>query len=237
MLYADDLAQIHVEGYGFHWEQAASALLAWMAELGVPGDGVVVDLGCGGGQWLRALQEQGYQACGVDVSPSMARIARQNAPGASVLCGSFDEAPMHACDAVTSLGEPINYLGSRAAIREAFRNVYAALAPGGVFIFDARHPPDRPVPPRDHFKQSASWFCHARIEEDHRKGTITRRITTFVLQSEGSYRRGEETHRLKVVSRAEMLQWLRKLGFRVRVKRGYGDYELGPRQSVFVCRK
>ena len=51
-LYGTDLPHIHVDGYGFHWEAAADAILEWFDEFGVSSGDKVVDLGCGGGRWL-----------------------------------------------------------------------------------------------------------------------------------------------------------------------------------------
>lgn len=81
------------------------------------------------------------------------------------------------------------------------------------------------------------WFCYARIEEDFRYHQLTRFVITFRLVRGGKYRRHDEIHRLKVFSRAVVTGWLRKIGFRVRTRRAYGDFQLGPRQSVFICRK
>jgi len=235
-LYRDDLAHVHVEGYGFHWTGAAEAILGWFDEFGIAG-GKVVDLGCGGGQWLARLTKEGYETCGIDVSDSMIRMAKRNAPAAQTMCGSFADVAIPECAAVTSLGEPLNYLNSGPAMRRTMRNVYSALQPGGVFVFDVRHPASRDIAPRDHLKIAEDWYCCARIEEDFRKNQLTRNITTFRRMKNGSYRRDEEVHRLKIFSRAEVASWLRKIGFRVRTCRGYGEYQLGARQSVFICRK
>ena len=81
MLYEPDLARIHVDGYGFHWEGAAPAVLQWLRDAGIFA-GTVVDLGCGGGHWLARLAEAGYETVGVDVSPAMLRLARSRAPAA-----------------------------------------------------------------------------------------------------------------------------------------------------------
>ena len=235
-LYDDDLAWIHVDGYGFHWEGAADSILEWLNRFGIS-SGKVVDLGCGGGQWLARLANAGYETCGIDVSSSMIRLAKKNAPDADYLCGSFDDVEIPECDVATSLGEPLNYLNSGPAMRRTMRNVFSALRPGGVFIFDVRHPATVPVEPVIHHKIADDWLCYARIEEDFRKNALTRYITTFRKMKNGAYRRDEEVHRLKVFSRVEVTDWLRKIGFRVQTRRGYGSYELGKRQTVFICRK
>jgi SAM-dependent methyltransferase len=226
-----------VEGYGFHWKGASETILQWFKEFHVPPGGNVVDLGCGGGQWLRRLAKEGYQTCGIDVSKNMLEIARQNAPESKFLCGSLDEVSIPKCVAATSLGEPLNYLNSGPAMRRTLRNVYSALKPRGLFIFDVRHPAKVPVAAQSHYRATENWVCIARIEEDYRENQLTRFITTFRLCQDGQYRRSDEIHRLKVFSRVEVVSWLRKIGFRVRTRRGYGDYQLGPRQSVFICTK
>ena len=233
-LYRQDLAAIHVAGYGFHWEGAADATLGWLADAGVA-SGRVVDLGCGGGQWLARLDAEGYSAVGVDISAGMLKLAKRTAPKAKLLHGSFDQVELPECDAATSFGEPLNYLNSGPKLRRTLRNVYRALRPGGVFVFDVRHPSAKPVAPRDHVRQGDGWFCHALIEEQG--ASFKRQITTFTSDDGGTYRRDDETHRLKVFPRAEMTSWLREIGFRVRTRRGYDDYRLGPRQSVFICKK
>ncbi len=131
----------------------------------------------------------------------------------------------------------MNYLNSGKAMRRTMRKVFAALRPGGVFVFDIRHPANRPVASRDHHRITEDWVCCARIEEDYRKNRLTRYITTFRGTKEGNYRRDEEVHRLTVFSRRDVTEWLRKIGFRVKTRRAYGTYKLGTRQSVFICRK
>ena len=195
----------------------------------------MLDLGCGGGQWLSRLHKQGYQTCGIDVSPSMLKIARRNSPGSTLIEGSFSEVDLPPCAAATCLGEPLNYLGQGHGIKRVLRNVFAALEPGGLFVFDVRHPPVKPQPTIHHSRSAEDWFCFARIEEDQNR--LVRHITTFARQRGGCFRRAEETHLLKLFSRAQMIKWLREVGFRVRTRRSYGEYQLGKRQSVFLCRK
>lgn len=234
-LYRDDLAYIHVDGYGFHWEGAADAIIGWLKQNGVL-SGLVVDLGCGGGQWLARLNKAGYDTCGVDISPSMIQLAKKASPSSSFICGSFADIELPACDAVTSLGEPLNYLNSGPAIRRTMKNVFHALRRDGSFIFDVRHPTTNTATAVETHRKSKDWFCHSRAEESE-TGKLVRYITTFRRNIGGSYDRDEEVHRLKLFPRAEMMKWLREIGFRVQVRNSYGPYQLGPRQSVFLCRK
>jgi SAM-dependent methyltransferase len=135
-IYKEDLAKIHIDGYGFHWEGAASAVPRFSRDNGVDA-GAVVDLGCGGGQWLERISREGHTVCGVDRSPSKIKAAKKRVPNGKFILGSFADVRLTPCDAVTSLGEPINNLAGHHSIRRTFMNVFQALRPGGVFIFDA----------------------------------------------------------------------------------------------------
>jgi SAM-dependent methyltransferase len=232
-IYGHDLAQVHITGYDFHWLGAASSILGWLQQSGIH-SGTVVDLGCGGGQWLARLAKHGYDAVGVDVSSAMIRAARKCAPTAKIYRGSFADVELPTCDAVTSLGEPLNYLDGPRNFRRTLKNVATSLRPGGLFIFDVRTPPTKVIETRTAVRVGEDWACIALIDENSRR--IVRRITTF--RGTGSiYHRGEETHTLRLYPKRAIAGWLRKLGFRVRIFRAYGDFRLGPRQAVFVARK
>jgi len=233
-LYSPDLAHVHIAGYDFHWKGAAPAVLQWLDEVNIT-SGTVVDLGCGGGQWLQHLAEHGYRIVGIDQSAAMIRAARKLVPKATLMQASMADAEIPACDAVTSLGEPLNYLNSQPAFKRTLKNVYRALRPGGLFIFDVRLPPSKPLPTRTHARIEDDWACLAFIDEDM-SGRLVRRITTFTTKGT-AYRRGEEIHRLQLFPRADTQSWLEALGVRVRTARAYGSYRLGPRQIIFIARK
>lgn len=234
-IYQPDLAWIHVEGYGFHWEQAAPAVLEWFRQAGID-EGMVVDLGCGGGQWLALLREKGYDICGVDVSAGMIRQARKRLPGARLIRGSFAEVDLPPCVAVTSMGEPLNYLDGAKSIKRVFRSVFRALQPGGLFIFDFREPYSKGVRTRTVMRQGEDWFCAADITEDGPKNLLVRNITTF-RKTGRHYRRSHEVHKVRVYARRDVSAWLRQIGFHVRTFNGYGEYRFTKGQAVMVARK
>ena len=143
---------------------------------------------------------------------------------------------MPPCDAVTALGEPLNYLDGTRSFRRTLKRVYHAIRPGGLFIFDAREPTNEPIETRVSTRVGDDWACIAVIDELPATNRLVRRIITFRRQGR-TYRRGEEIHTLRLYPKHEIVGWLRGLGFRVRTFRGYGEYRLGPRQIVFVARK
>ena len=65
--YGADLAFIHDSGFGNVARGAARTLFARLADGGLT-DGLVVDLGCGGGTIVAAAVAAGYDALGVDIS-------------------------------------------------------------------------------------------------------------------------------------------------------------------------
>ena len=234
-LYGPDLAQIHVDGYGFHWQRAAPAILKWLRAARIE-RGRVVDLGCGGGQWLARLSKAGYEPVGIDASREMIRLARLQAPTATLIRGSFADVELPPSRAVTALGEPLNYLDGSRSVRRTLRRVHQALTPGGLFVFDVREPSLRAVERRVAARVGINWACVAEIDEPPGSQRLIRQITTFRRRGE-TYHRAEERHELRLFPRVQMLSWLQWLGFRVRVYRGYGEYRLGPRQAVIVARK
>jgi len=59
------------------------------------GNGVLLDVGCGGGLFLGMLRERAYQVMGMDNSREAARIAWQR-QGTPAVCGTLENAPLRA---------------------------------------------------------------------------------------------------------------------------------------------
>jgi SAM-dependent methyltransferase len=237
--YKDDLAYTHDAGFLWFANGAAPGLLALLRRNAV-GDGLVVDLGCGSGAWAHVLTEAGYNVLGIDYSAAMIALAKKRAPKATVRRGSYLDVRLPHCDAVTSIGECLNYLFDRDAkadLTPLFRRVHDALRPGGVFIFDVVGPGQvRGGTAVQRHRLGDDWAVFVKVEEDAERRVLTRRITTFRRIGK-LYRRGEEVHRLRLYEGRELADRLERVGFGVRTLRRFGDFSLGKAHVALVARK
>lgn len=115
-----------------------------------PGKGVVLDLGCGRGEWLEVLRENGYQCCGVDLNDAMLAESRirgfdvVEADAVDYLSGLEDES----LAAITSM-HLVEHLPHEVLIKlldEAAR----VLQRGGMLILETPNPENLTV--------GAFWF-------------------------------------------------------------------------------
>jgi SAM-dependent methyltransferase len=238
--YRQDLAHIHDAGFGDYATKSATGILGILDRGGIV-DGLVVDLGCGSGLWAEILTKLNYRVLGIDVSKSMIRIARARVPGAEFKVASFFQARIPPCNAVTSIGECLNYIfdpeSGRPMLTKLFRRVYDALNPGGVFVFDLAEPGQ--ATPRTvvrTFTEGDGWMVAVEKHEDRKQAVLTRRIVTFT-KTGTRYRRDEEVHEQKLYRAAAVSAALRQIGFRVIVARRFGEYLLPPAHSAFIARK
>jgi SAM-dependent methyltransferase len=225
--YGTDLAFAHDVGFGGFARDGGRWILAQLRRRGIRG-GRVVDLGCGSGIWAAALCRAGYDVLGIDVSAAMLALARRRAPRARFRRGSLLDAPIPACDAVTSLGECLSYaFDARAetrALPALFRRVRRALRPGGLFVFDVATP-GRGAGPPVRWYAGDGWVVVARVVEDRRRHVLTRAITTF-RRTGHAWRRSDEVHRLRLYRPPDVLRALADAGFRARAVGGYGRVRL-----------
>ncbi len=233
--YSADLAYVHDVGFSGYAVNAAPGVLAILRSAGVHA-GLVVDLGCGSGIWAARLLGEGYRVLGVDVSPSMIRLARRNAARAKFRVGSLLTCDIPPCDAVTALGECVNYCfdprNNARALDAFFRRVYAALRPGGVFVFDIAE-----AGPATRSAQlvRGDWAIQYSVEE--KRGILTRRITTFRKSGKACWRRTDETHLQRLYRAVDLASKLRDAGFRVRVVRAFGSLQLPRTHAGIVAIK
>ncbi len=237
--YDRDLAYIHDTGFTSFARNAAPGLLRLLRQNRVR-DGLVVDVGCGSGVWAGELCQRGYAVLGIDISAHMIRLARRQAPSAKFRTASFMSAELPPCDAVTAIGECVNYAfdprSGKAALAGFFHRAYGSLRPGGVLIFDIVEPRVTDHAPRKKFVEGDDWAILLDVREDRKQHMLTRRIVSFRRVGK-FYRRSEETHCLRLYAGAELLAELIRAGFAARLLGGYGRFRFSPGHVGFLARK
>ncbi|MBX9600149.1 MAG: class I SAM-dependent methyltransferase [Bryobacteraceae bacterium] len=237
--YREDLAFIHDDGFIDFANRSAPGILALLRRNGVR-SGLVVDLGCGSGRWAARLLTEGYDVAGIDLSPAMIALARRHAPRAEFRRGSLLSARLPACDAITSLGECINFAfhprDRPEGLRRFFDRVFQSLRPGGVFVLDFATPDRIPTHVTRNWFEGAGWALHVEVSGDRKARVLRRRIVSFRKAGSG-YRRSEETHRLNLYTVPEVEKMLRSAGFQPERLSGYGRFRLYPGMSALLARK
>lgn len=107
-----------------------------VAELLGRGEGMLVDIGCGGGSHTAAFAELGWRVTGVDVSEDQLRLAR--ARGVEVRQGRAEALPFPdaSFDAAVSMWTHTDVDDFPAEAREVAR----VLRPGAPFVYFGAHP-------------------------------------------------------------------------------------------------
>ncbi len=238
--YSSDLAHIHEQGFTSLARAAGRTLLGELRGSGCK-EGLIVDIGCGGGTLETIVIDSGYRALGIDISRSMIRIARREEPRAQFIQGSWTRVSLPECVAIAAVGECLNYMFDKgpaaAQLRRFFRRAYEALSPRGVLMFDvlctSPAPKSRQVWVED---PGGGWAVYVDVREKGRERIVERRITSFRKVGR-LYRRTVELHRQRRWDAKEVNRLLRDNGFRVRSLRMYGNTPLPHGGVAFFAQK
>ncbi|HID74131.1 MAG TPA: class I SAM-dependent methyltransferase [Thermoplasmata archaeon] len=185
----------------------------------------VLDLCCGEGTFAVEMARQGMEVTGVDRSPAMLELARRRADDAGVGV-RFVETDVREIrfdgefDLVSCWYDSLNYLPDIDDLGRAFDGVGRALRPGGLFMFDMNTIEGLAVRWQQHpsyeIQDTDRIFEVHRTSFDHETRTATLRITGFVRDPDGRWRRIDETHRERGYTITEISSALERAGLRVR---------------------
>lgn len=131
----------------------------------LPPTGRALDVGCAAGFFLEVLREHGWDVCGVEPSPAVARRASEHA-SLDVHVGSLDTAPYPPAsfdlvsfwDVVEHLPDPVT----------AVRRAATLLRPGGVLVIETQNV-------ESHFARllGRRWHHYKHLEHLHHFGPAT----------------------------------------------------------------
>ena len=184
----------------------------------------LLDLACGSGIFAIAMAKQGLNVTGLDLSAELLEIAQQNAlkEGVEVewLHASMSEfAPSQNYDCVTCWFDSLNYLLRVDDLAQTFQNVYAALTPGGYFIFDMNTIYGLSVQwqrfPYFIQQETPDYLEINENSYDYELGIAQMRLIMFE-RSGKHWNRYEEKHQERAYAVDDVLFLLQNAGFEVR---------------------
>jgi len=199
---------------------------AW-SRYGVPA--TVVELGCGTGNVAIPLAEQGVRVIAMDISADMLSVAQHKAANRPRGYGTGASGSVHfmqqdmrdwaldePADCVISYCDSINYLTEPDEVEQVFRQTYAGLKPGGLFLFDV-------LPPRQlkRYAEGQPYYLNAddiaylwTMEYDDAIHRIRHELTIFVQdENSGLYRRIDEIHVQRAYAEDWVVSRLERCGF------------------------
>ncbi len=194
------------------------AWATYIAGFLVPGASVA-ECACGTGELTVRLAAEGFSVTGLDISDDMLRVAQEKARlrGFNIPFVRQDMRALRlhrSVDAVVCACDGVNYLASKEDAAAFFIAAYAALAPGGVLLFDIS----------SEYKLSRVLDCNTFAEDygdaayiwknnyDGASRLIEMRLYTYKRQGE-AYRRCAETHIQRAHTVAELTDALASAGF------------------------
>lgn len=212
----------------------------------------VLNFGCGTGKHDIALAKCGgrYRCSGVDLSPLMIDIARENAAKENVQI-EFSVADIRSIeikeryDAVISLFHVMSYQNENDDVLAAFRSARKALEKGGIFLFDAWYGPgvltDRPTVRIKETEDSQKRLVRiARPVMYDKRNVVDVCYEVLVIDKEsGKTEMIEEVHSMRYFFRPELEYFLKEAGFELLDNldcHSLGETDFGSWTSYFVAR-
>ncbi|MFY0510682.1 class I SAM-dependent DNA methyltransferase [Streptomyces anulatus] len=223
------------DGYGAPYSALAQVYDRWMAADRVPYDqwltftgkrfaesGLqvrnILDVACGTGMTIKALQDHGYEVTGVDASAAMLDVARaRTAPGTELLCLAVPDerlAELGPFDAALVCFDGANYLTGQDALAGTLHQLARTLRPGGVLVFDlSTRRTFEEIAAAGEFGEDFGDFAYI-WNTRHEPDTPAYEYLVSLFVAEGElFRRSVEQHAQRHFTRDEVRNALRATGF------------------------
>lgn len=213
----------------------------------LPGN-TVLDLACGTGSLTRELALRGYEMIGADRSPEMLAQAAEKNRGAAPVEPIFLCQPMERLDLYGTVAacvcclDSVNYVTDPKKLQKAFGRVHLFLEPGGLFLFDVNSPAKlEGLDGQVFLDETEDTYCVWRAEFSRRSRICSYFMDIFRLDpATEQWDRGEELHRERAYTVAELTAMLEGAGFRD--VRTWGELKMRPPRAeeqriFFTARK
>lgn len=210
----------------------AEAMLCAYARYGAKESGLTLDLACGTGKLTVELLERGADVIGVDLSPEMLNVARENCAKKGfaplLLCQDMKELDLYGTvDLAICATNSLNYLEKNEELHRVFSLVHNFLTPGGLFFFDvdSLYKFETLYGENSYVFETDDCFCAWQNDYDRRSKTCDFYLDIFEKRPNGMYKRSSETQRQKYFSENLIEKTLKNVGFELLFKGG--DYNGG----------
>ena len=236
--YGDDLADLHNQQYEHVARNACHEISKIIAQFNFR-KGLIVELGCGSGLISQFLFDHGFTIEAIDISYAFIQLAKQRVPKGQFYVQSYKTYQVPTCQMVISIGEVFTYKGNSKyhwrEVKETLQQVYNALVPGGVLLFDVLTTDLEDDGVSTRLVEYEQWDI---VLKKARKGNeLIRDITVFRRLPNKLYRKTQEVHSIFLFDKPLLMSTLRSIGFEIDELRKYGRYQLRSGHIGFVCRK
>lgn len=190
----------------------------------------ILELGCGTGNITLELLKMGYEVVGVDISEEMLEIAREKTAdfGEKAILITQDITDMdfdvYEIDCVMACNDTFNYIVEKEELASLLDYLYPRMKKGGQLVFDisSRYKLEHILGNNVFGESFEDWAYLWENFYDEQEQLITMEINIFTQENE-LYHRDIETHYQRAYTEEEIIDLLKKTGFR-EIKT-YGDFE------------
>ncbi len=209
-MYSADLAAFHDANESDLAREAATTLVDELAEATLT-RGTVADIGCGSGVLAALMGEAGYDVLAIDPSPAFLALVARRAPRATTQLATAASMQLpRGLVAIVAVGEALSH-DMQIDLEETVERLYASLRPGGVLLLDLPGPGRHGGPRTTSIRDTEHGVLATVTEEQGFR--LQRSVTLFTEMTDGSYRRHDEVHELRLYDPADIRTALSRAGF------------------------
>ncbi len=181
---------------------------------------LVLDLGCGTGKMTLELARRGYDMTGVDYSPEMLNIAREEAEKEGLdilwLCQNITDFELYGTvDVTVCCLDTLNHLTKKTELNKCLSLVHNYLVPDGLFVFDVNGKAkfETVYSDKTYAMEENGGVCVWQNCYNEKNKLCDFYITLFKEENDGRYDRYDEAQRERMYTLKEIKNALLKSGF------------------------
>ncbi len=207
---------------------------------------LLLDVGCGSGNFTSCFYKKGIDVIGVDISEGMLSIAKEKAEKENqnilYLNQSADELDLYGTvDGAVCLLDTVNHIVNKRQLQASFNKISLFLEKDRLFVFDVN----------TEYKQSEILGNNTFVLENEQVYLVwqnfwdkARKISDIELdffeKENGGYKRETVSFCERVYTRAELAEMLKKAGLKliaVHCENGFSTPNKTSQRNVYVARK